>query len=86
MIGQPDIPEPIPSNIMEVQNPSIWSEIEVIDNSVNRVLEQNFTPEVGASVNPLQIAMAVGAGIWIAGMVVMLFYTAWNLYKSRMHI
>ena len=83
VIGQPDIPEPIPSNIMMVQNPSIWSEIEVIDNSVNRVLEQNFTPEAGASVNPLQIAMAVGAGIWIAGMVVMLFYTAWNLYRFR---
>ncbi len=83
VIGQLDIPEPIPGNIMMVQNPKIWSEIEVIDNSVNRVLEQNFTPEVGASVNPLQIAMAIGAGVWIAGMVVMLFYTAWNLYRFR---
>ena len=35
VIGQPDIPEPIPSNIMMVQNPSIWSEIEVIDNYID---------------------------------------------------
>lgn len=81
VIGQPDIPEPIPSNIMMVQNPQIWSEIEIIDNSVNRVLEENFTADFGDSANPLQIVMPIGAVIWIVGMAGMLTYTAWNLSK-----
>ena len=45
-IGEP-IQEPIPSDIMEMEQPYIASEFEMIDNTVNRVLEQNFTPEVG---------------------------------------
>lgn len=84
VIGQPDIPEPIPSNIMEVQNPSIYSEIEVIDNAVNRVLQENFAPNEDTfktSANPLQIAMSVGAFIWCTGMVIMLGYTVWNLLR-----
>ena len=79
-IGEP-IQEPIPSNIMEMEQPYIASEIEVIDNTVNRVLEQNFTPEVGASVNPMQIVMAIGSFTWIAGIAGMLILTAWKFYR-----
>lgn len=79
-IGEP-IQEPIPSNIMEMEQPYIASEIEVIDNTVNRVLEQNFTPEVGASVNPMQIVMAIGSFTWIAGIAGMLILTAWEFYR-----
>ena len=79
-IGEP-IQEPIPSDIMEMEQPYIASEIEMIDNTVNRVLEQNFTPEVGASANPLQIVMAIGAFVWIAGIVGMLILTAWRVYN-----
>lgn len=79
-IGEP-IQEPIPSDIMEMEQPYIASEIEMIDNTVNRVLEQNFTPEVGASANPLQIVMAIGAFVWIAGIVGMMILTAWRVYN-----
>ena len=79
-IGEP-IQEPIPSNIMEMEQPYIASEIEMIDNTVNRVLEQNFTPEVGASVNPMQIIMAIGSFTWIAGIAGMLILTAWRFYN-----
>lgn len=79
-IGEP-IQEPIPSNIMEVSEPYIASDIEVIDNTVNHVLQQNFTPEVGASVNPMQIVMTLGTYLWIAGMIGMLIFTGWKLYQ-----
>ncbi len=79
-IGEP-IQEPIPSNIMEMEQPYIASEIEMIDNTVNRVLEQNFTPEVGVSVNPMQIVMAIGSFTWIAGIAGMLFFTTWKFYR-----
>ena len=79
-IGKP-IQEPIPSNIMEISEPYIASDIEVLDNTVNRVLQQNFTPEVGASVNPMQIVMTLGTYLWIAGIIGMLIYTGWKLYQ-----
>ena len=79
-IGKP-IQEPIPSNIMEISEPYIASDIEVLDNTVNRVLQQNFTPEVGASVNPMQIVMILGTYLWIAGIIGMLIYTGWKLYQ-----
>lgn len=79
-IGEP-IQEPIPSNIMEMEQPYIASEIEMIDNTVNRVLEQNFTPEVGASVNPMQFVIAIGSFTWIAGIAGMFFFTAWKFYR-----
>lgn len=81
-IGNP-IQEPIPSNIMEVQQPYIASEIEVIDNTVNYVLEQNFTPnkdQFKESMSPIQLAMTIGAFVWIVGIAVMLIYTAWKLF------
>ena len=79
-IGTP-VQEPIPSNIMEISEPYIASDIEVLDNTVNRVLQQNFTPEVGASVNPMQIVMTLGTYLWIAGIIGMLIFTGWKLYR-----
>ena len=79
-VGQA-IQEPIPSNIMEVQQPYIASEIEVIDQAVNNVLEHSFTPDPGDSANPLQTVVPVAAIIWISGMAVMLIYTMWNLHR-----
>lgn len=83
---QPDIPEPIPSDIMEAATPYIHSEIDVVDNAVNRVLEQNFTPSEDTfkqSANPLQIVMEIGAYVWCAGIAAMLIYTAWNLLRFQ---
>ena len=79
-IGTP-VQEPIPSNIMEISEPYIASDIEMIDNTVNRVLQENFTPQVGASVNPMQIVMTLGTYLWIAGMIGMLIFTGWKLYR-----
>ena len=89
VIGQPDIPEPIPGNIMEMDTPYIASEIEVVDNAVNQVLEQQFTPNADTfktSANPLQIAMTIGALIWSAGIAVMVVYTVWNLVRFHKRI
>lgn len=79
-IGQ-SIQEPIPQNIMEVSEPYIASEIEVIDNTVNRVLEQSFTPQAGASVNPIQVVMILASYVWILGGLGMLIFTAWKLRR-----
>lgn len=66
---------------MEISEPYIASEIEVVDNAVNSVLEKNFTPDAGDSANPLQIIIPIGAFLWCAGMIVMLTFTMWRLFR-----
>ena len=65
----------IPQNIVYAQNPNITSGITVIDNAVNPVLESSMAPDLGASVNPMQIFMYVAANLWVLGVAVMLIYT-----------
>ena len=84
---QPDIREPIPSNILEVEYPSIYSEIEIVDNAVNHVLKQNFVSDTQMqfknSMSPLETVTLVGAIIWCIGIAAMFFYTIKNVLKFQ---
>ena len=63
---------PIPHDIIYQQNPQINSGIEVVDSFVSQSLP---APTVGASVNPLQVYIEIGAYIWILGMIALLVYS-----------
>lgn len=65
-------PVPIPHNIVYQQSPQVNSGIRVIDSFVNKSLP---TPAVGASVNPLQIYVEIGAYIWVLGIIALLIYS-----------
>lgn len=65
----------IEPEILYSQTPTVDSGIQAVNEVVNPVITQSMTPQVGASVNPLQIVMTVGAWIWCAGLVVLLFYS-----------
>lgn len=82
--GQPDIQKPIPENIMLDAVPAIDSGIEMIDNIVNPILTENFSPEHEAfvtSANPLQIVMEIAGYVWGLGLIIMLVYTGGNLWR-----
>lgn len=64
----------IPSNITVAETPAISSGISAVNDAVNPVIGKFFSPEVGESANPLQIAAFVAAIIWIAGMAAVLIY------------
>ena len=65
--------ETVPQNIALSTSPAINSGVEVIDNAVNTVINHNFTPvDVTASVNPMQILVAVLSNIWFLGVLAML--------------
>ena len=66
--------EPIPANITIEQTPQIDSGISSVDATLNLVIEQNFAPDLTASVNPLQIWFHIGGLVWLTGMAVMLAY------------
>ena len=60
--------------IVYSQNPAINSGIDSVDQIVNPVITENFTPDITASVNPLQVMAAICTTVWIVGMVGLLLY------------
>ena len=73
----------IPANIELYDTPAIDSGIATINGILNPILRQTATPEIGASVNPLQIAIAVGWNIWILGVIALLVYAALSYWRLR---
>ncbi len=66
--------EPIPQDIAISQTPTINTGIPIINNSVNPIITETFTPQIGASVNPLQIVIYIASIIWVIGVAAMLIY------------
>ncbi len=74
----------ISPDIMLDSTPAIDSGVPIINNAVNPLITDTFTPTPAASANPLQIWIPILAAVWGAGMVAMLGYTAvsyWRLHR-----
>lgn len=67
--------EPIPQNIIVSKNPAVNSGLPIINQVVNPILSGSLAPNVGDSVNPMQIIALVASVIWIIGIIAMLLYT-----------
>jgi len=68
---------PIPQDIIYQQSPQINSGIGVVDSLVNNSLP---SPTIGASVNPLQIYVEIGAYIWVLGIIALLVYSLISIF------
>ena len=66
--------EPLPEDIMMTQTPAINSGVSVLNDAINPIISTSLAPTVGASVNPMQIVIAIASWIWIAGIALMLGY------------
>ena len=62
--------------IMMDWTPTISTGIVSLDNIVNPIITQTFAPDPLSSANPLQILIPVASIVWLAGIAVMLIYTA----------
>lgn len=72
-------------DIVYQQEPAIYSGIPVLNQLVNPVLADSFSPEISASANPLQIWTCILSFIWTAGMLLLAIYAAisyWRLYRN----
>ena len=67
---------PIPTDIAFAPAPAIDSGVSVIDRTVNPVIVEHLTPDVTASVNPMQVLLTVISIVWLAGVAAMLLYAA----------
>lgn len=68
--------ETISPEIMLDATPEIHTGIQPLNSVINPVISQSFAPAPMTSANPLQILIPVAAVLWLAGIVVMLVYTA----------
>ena len=75
--------ETIPANIALQPEPAINSGITIVNEAVNPVVAESFTPAPTDSANPLQIVIPVAAIIWIAGIVIMLAYALISYLKLK---
>lgn len=66
--------ETIPKDALYSAAPSIDSGIPIVNEVVNPIIAESFTPNVSDSVNPMQILLSVAAVIWIVGIAGMLAY------------
>ncbi len=73
----------IPTNIATAPTPQIDSGVPIINNTVNPIITENFTPTLENSVNPLQIVISVVAMIWLMGILAMLIYTVISYFKVK---
>lgn len=75
--------EPVPTDIMLSQKPTVETAVPVIDNAVNTVIADNFTPAPTDSANPLQIVIPILAVVWIVGVVALLAYAFFSWLKLK---
>jgi len=78
--------ETIPADIGMNLTPAISSGIDAINNFVNPVIGQSNAPAIGASINPLQITVAVCANIWMLGAAALLIYGTISYWRLRRRV
>ena len=75
--------EVISPDILYAQEPTIHSGIKVLNSTVNPMLIQLFSPEPGASVNPLQVWTLIASYIWLMGAAALLIYATFSFLRLR---
>lgn len=73
----------VPTDVMYSPKPAIDSGVETINNAVNPALAASMSPDLTASVNPLQLFFAVASVVWLAGVAVMLACCAVSCIRMR---
>ena len=78
--------EVVPPDIAMSPAPAIHTGIEAVNSAVNPVIQESFTPDPVASVNPLQVWLAVAANLWILGACAMAAYAVISYWRLRRRV
>ena len=73
----------ISPDIMMDQTPEINTGIPIVNQVINPVISDSFTPDPGTSANPLQLWIPTFAVIWIIGMIALFLYTVISYAKVK---
>ena len=80
--------EPIRTNTMvegEVVPyiPSVDSDLNIVENTVNPILAETFAYQESDSVAPLQVFTGVAGSVWLCGMILLLIFALVSMIKLR---
>lgn len=79
--------EIIPPTTITASFPHINSGIPIIDEPINLFIERNLPhANLVASVNPVQIALSIGAYIWLCGVVVLVLYAVVGYIRVKREV
>ena len=78
--------QPIPDEIIYAQIPSINTGIAPLDSVVNPVIGETLAPQVGESINPVQVLLTIGGYVWLLGLVVMAVYATVSYLLVRRQV
>lgn len=67
--------ETIPSDITVSKTPQIDTGVGIVNDVVNPVISESFTPDPSYSANPLQVIVGVASYIWLVGVILMVLYS-----------
>lgn len=67
--------ETIPQDILMAENPAVNSGFPILNETVNPVISEMFSPHPGDSANPMQILAFCASVVWVMGMIAMCLYT-----------
>jgi len=75
----------VPRDIMYSQTPSVNTGIPTVNNTLNSLISNSFSPNPTESVNPMQIVSYIAAFVWILGMgaiIIYAFISYFRVYKN----
>ena len=75
--------ETIPQDIIYTNEPAIQSGVHTINEVVNPVISNSLAPNIGDSVNPLQVITYIASILWIFGLVIVLLYAGISYLRIR---
>lgn len=77
--------ETVSPDILLSSTPAIQTGVPAINEALNPVIQEMFTPAPATSATPLQLLIPALSVVWLLGMAVMLLYTAvsWGFLKRR---
>lgn len=78
--------EVVSPTIMTSPAPQIQSGVPLVDGSLNPVIGQTMAPDPIASVNPMQVVVAIAAYVWVAGALVMLAVALVSYWRLRRRV
>lgn len=78
--------ETIPADIATQHSPAIDSGITIVNETINPMIAESFTPAIEDSANPLQIYIPIISVIWLAGVAVMLGYALISYLKLKKEV
>ncbi len=66
--------------------PSIDSNLEILENTVNPILAETFAYQESDSVAPLQVFTGIAGSVWLCGMVALFIFALVSMIKLRLSV